>query len=147
MEIIWGGTKTPAINQAIADFVAQRIQHGSRGWDRFVSIGFLKNNILMAGVIYHNYCPQSHVIELSGASDSKRWLTRETLREIYGYPWNELKCQAVIHRVPDEDYPQHRMLTCLGAIRYRIPRLRGEHEAENIYVITYENWAKNRINQ
>ncbi|MEG8098817.1 hypothetical protein [Candidatus Liberibacter brunswickensis] len=147
MTIIWGGSTRPAINQLISDFVANRIKNCSNGWNQFVSMGVLKNNNLIAGVIYHNYCSISRVIELSGASDCKSWLSREILKEIYSYPWNQLYCQAVIHRIPDEDYPQHRMLTSLGGIRYRIPRLRGRDEAENIYVITYENWMKNKINQ
>ncbi|ACT57606.1 hypothetical protein Q7M76_05095 [Candidatus Liberibacter asiaticus] len=147
IEITWGGNAKPRINQIIADFVAKRIKDCSSGWDRFVSMGILKSNFLVAGIIYHNYCPISRVIELSGASDCKSWLSRSVLKEIYSYPWNQLCCQAVIHRIPDEDYPQHRMLTSLGGIRYRIPRLRGRNAAENIYVITHEAWMHNKINR
>ncbi|AHA27858.1 hypothetical protein [Candidatus Liberibacter americanus] len=147
MDIIWGGVKTPAINQAIANFVGKRIKNCAEGWNNFVSIGFLENNLLLAGVIYHNYCPIANVIELSGASDTKHWLTRKSLKEIYNYPWNELNCQAVVQRVPDEDFAQHRMLAFLGAIRYHIPRLRGRDAAENIYVMTHESWMNNKINK
>ncbi|MBY7649601.1 MAG: hypothetical protein C4617_03785 [Candidatus Liberibacter europaeus] len=147
MDIIWGGVKSPEINQAIASFVAQRIKDCSEGWEKFVSIGFVKNNLLVAGVIYHNYCPVANIIELSGASDCKNWLSRQSLKAIYHYPWNELNCQSVVHRVPDEDFPQHRMLASLGAIRYHIPRLRGRNAAENIYVMTHESWMQNKINQ
>ncbi|AKK19694.1 hypothetical protein HUT03_00160 [Candidatus Liberibacter africanus] len=147
MTIIWGGHNKPEINKLIADFVAKRIHNCFNGWDRFVSMGVLKKATLIAGVIYHNYCPTSRVIELSGASVSKSWLSRELLQKIYSYPWDQLCCQAVIHRIPDDDYPQHRMLTSLGGVRYRIPRLRGRYEAENIYVITYEDWMNNKINK
>ncbi|MBL0848965.1 MAG: hypothetical protein EU981_02580 [Candidatus Liberibacter ctenarytainae] len=147
MEIIWGGARAPKVNYFIADFVAKRIKNCENGWDKFVSLGFLKDESLIAGVIYHNYCPTAQVIELSGASDDKRWLTSKSIKQIYHYPWNELKCQAVVNRVPDEDLPQHRMLASLGAIRHHIPRLRGRNAAENIYVMTYEAWMSNKITQ
>ncbi|AGA64767.1 hypothetical protein B488_07750 [Liberibacter crescens BT-1] len=147
MKIIWGGAGAPEINAAIERFVKQRIPGCSGGWDRFTSMGVVHDNALIAGIIYHNYCPDAQVIELSGAADHKIWLNRHVLREMYRYPLEELKCQAVIHRIPDEDDAQHRMLLTLGGLRYRIPRLRGPSAAENIYVITREAWSNNKFNQ
>jgi hypothetical protein len=39
------------------------------------------------------------------------------------------------------------MLNAYGFERYRIPRLRGRDEAENVFVLTEENWASNKFNR
>ncbi|AGA64507.1 hypothetical protein B488_05150 [Liberibacter crescens BT-1] len=144
--MIWGGERAPEINHAIAHFVMERVPACAGGWERFTSMGIVNDDVLVAGVIYHNYCPLAQVIELSGASDDRRWLNRFILQAIYHYPWDELQCQAVVHRVPDDDQ-QHRWLPLLGGVRYRIPRLRGRNAAENIYVITREAWMNNKFNK
>ena len=102
---------------------------------------------LAAGLIYHNYDPDAQVIEISGASWVKGWLTKDVLKAMYGYPFIDGGCQAVVQRVSDEDEAQHRMLKAYGAERYRIPRLRGENAAENIFVTTREAWASNKFNR
>jgi len=100
---------------------------------------------LAAGLIYHNYDPDAQVIEISGASWVKGWLTRPVLKAMYGYPFIDCGCQAVVQRVSDDDTAQHRMLKAFGAERYRIPRLRGENSAENIFLTTRETWATNKF--
>ncbi|TAX57113.1 hypothetical protein ELI01_18710 [Rhizobium leguminosarum] len=105
----------------------------------------MEKDHLAAGLIYHNFDEDAHVIEISGAAWVKGWLTRSVLKAMYGYPFIDCACQAVVQRVSDDDHAQHRMLTAFGADRYRIPRLRGENSAENIFVTTREAWAANKF--
>lgn len=102
---------------------------------------------LIAGMVFHNWEPHAGIIEISGAGTSKRWLTRETLRRMFSYPFKDCGCQALVMRVSDHDEPLHRMLTTYGFERYRIPRLRGRDEAENVFVLTVEAWRDNKFNK
>ncbi len=132
----------------LSKWVADLIWPGkSRDFGNCQAMAVLEDDILIAGMVYHNYEPDSGVIEISGAGTSKRWLTRETLRKMFAYPFEECDCQTVVMRVSDHDEPLHRMLTAYGFERYRIPRLRGRDEAENVFVLTDDNWASNKFNR
>jgi hypothetical protein len=128
----------------LARLVADRIWPGSgRDFGNCQCIAVTFGNALAAGLVYHNYEPDAEVIEISGASWVRGWLTRSVLKAMYGYPFVDCGCQAVVQRVSDDDRAQHRMLKAFGAERYRIPRLRGRDKAENIYVTTRETWETN----
>lgn len=132
--------------QKLSSLVADRIWPSKgRNFGECQGIAVMQGRDLAAGLIYHNYDPDAHVIEISGASWIKGWLTRPVLKAMYGYPFVDCGCQAVIQRVSDDDKAQHRMLKAFGAERYRIPRLRGENSAENIFITTRETWASNKF--
>lgn len=100
---------------------------------------------LIAGVIYHNFEPDAGIVELSGAGISRRWLTKETLRVMFQIPFQDWNCQAVVMRVADNNEYLHSILNRVGFERYRIPRLRGRDEAENVFVLTEEAWRGNKF--
>lgn len=107
----------------------------------------IEDETLIAGMIYHNFEPDAGVVEISGAGTSKRWLTKETLRVLFQIPFKDWGCQAVVMRVSDHDEALHSILTRYGFERYKIPRLRGRDESENVFVLTDEAWASNKFNR
>lgn len=132
----------------LSEWVAEQIWPGQgRDFGNCQGMGVLEDGVLIAGMIWHNWEPASGVIEISGAGTSKRWLTRETLRVMFSIPFEQWQCQAVVMRVSDTDAALHRMLTAYGFDRYRIPRLRGRGEAENVFVLTDDAWASNKFNR
>ena len=132
----------------LAKLVADKIWPGKgRDFGPCSGIAVVDGDELAAGLVYHNYDEDAKVIEISGAAWMKGWLTRDVLKAMYGFPFENLKCQAVIQRVSDRDKAQHRMLKAYGAEHYIIPRLRGENEAENIFVTTREAWQSNKFNK
>jgi hypothetical protein len=144
----WAFTKPGDETEALSRLVADRIwPTKGRDFGKCTAIAVMSGDRLAAGLIYHNYDPDADVIEISGASWIKGWLTRSVLKAMYGYPFIDCGCQAVIQRVSDDDKAQHRMLTSFGAERYRIPRLRGYGQAENIFVTTRETWASNKFSR
>lgn len=135
-----------ADTEKLALLVADRIWPGTgRDFGNCQCIAVTLDGTLAAGLVYHNYDEDAQVLEISGASWINGWLTRSVLKAMYGYPFKDCGCQAVVQRVPDDDHKQHRMLQAFGAERYRIPRLRGRDKAENIYVTTRETWETNRF--
>jgi hypothetical protein len=144
--ITWAFAREGQETEALSALVADRIwPTKGRNFGECKAIAVLNGNSLAAGLIYHNYDPDAHVIEISGASWINGWLTRPVLKAMYGYPFIDCACQAVVQRVSDDDTAQHRMLKAYGAERYRIPRLRGDNAAENIFITTRETWAANKF--
>lgn len=98
---------------------------------------------LVAAMIFHNLDRASGVIEISGAADSARWLTRPVLFDLFAYPFKQLGCQAVVMRVDPGNARLDRILKSYGFTRYDIPRLRGREKAEAIYVLGDDDWRAN----
>ena len=97
----------------------------------------------LGAAIYQNYYPDTGVIEMSAASVSPRWLTRPFLREMFGYPFNQLGCQAVVLRCDVDNTRLDRILKAYGFTRHDVPRLRGRNRDEAIYVLAEEVWRAN----
>lgn len=110
-------------------------------------LAVMHGDMLIAGMIYHNYEPEAGVVEISGAGTSKRWLTKETLRVMFQIPFQDWNCQAVVMRVSDEDETLHSILRRYGFERFIIPRLRGRDRNENVFVLTDDAWRANRFNR
>ncbi|WP_367727351.1 GNAT family N-acetyltransferase [Agrobacterium radiobacter] len=132
----------------LSKWVADLIWPGKlRDFGNCQALAVFENGDLIAGMIYHNYEPEAGVIEISGAGTSKRWLTRETLRKMFAYPFEECDCQAVVMRVDPDDAPLRRMLTAYGFELYVIPRLRGRDKDENVFLLTDDAWVSNKFNR
>lgn len=108
-------------------------------------MGLVDGETVVAGVVYHNYYPEGGVIELSSASDDKRWLARPVVKAMFGYPFDQLGCQMVILRVSERNTGMVRIAERFGFTAYRIPRLRGRDEAEIIFTLTEETWRTHRV--
>ena len=74
----------------VADFVAKLIPGCERGFGACTAIGVIDDDLkLVAGWVYHNWHPEAGVIEISGASVNRRWLTRHVLRALFAYPFGK----------------------------------------------------------
>lgn len=97
---------------------------------------------IVAAVLFHNWQPQNGVLEISAASDTKMWLSRATLFEIFNYAFNEVGAQAVVACM-DAGRPLIRIFEAYGFKRYEIPRLRGRDKAETVMVLGDDEWKAN----
>lgn len=100
---------------------------------------------LIAGTVYHNWQPDGGVIELSSASDSKRWLTRPVIHAMFSLPFDQYGCQLCVLRVSERNAPMLRIAKAYGFNEYIVPRLRGRDEAEHILTLTDDQWRGSRF--
>lgn len=136
-------------DQVIAGFVASLIPHCRRGFGQHCkAVGVIRDDRLIAGIVWHNWDPDAAIIEISGAAlPRSNWLTRETIRRMYGYPFLQCGCQMVVQRTPADDT---RLLGMLAAYDYSfvtVPRLFGRDRDGVICSLTREAWSANRFNQ
>ena len=97
----------------------------------------------LGAAIYQNYTPENGTIEISAAAISPTWLSRQVLREMFSYPFGQLKCQAVVLRCGADDRRMDRIARAYGFQRYDIPRLRGRDKGEAVFILTEEDWRAN----
>jgi RimJ/RimL family protein N-acetyltransferase len=137
-------------DQIIAQFVASLIPECRvRGFGPNIkAMGIIDDGDLIAGMVYHHWDPDAGVIEMSGAAiPGKQWLSRETLRRMYVYPFRDCACQMVTMRVAADN---ERLLRQLAALNYsfiKIPRLLGRDRDAVCCLLTYEDWVGNKINR
>ena len=137
-------------DQLVADFVAVLIPSvRERGFPKASkAIGIVDDGKLIAGLVYHNFDIAAGVIEMSGAAlPGKYWLTSETLRRIYDYPFLDAGCQMVIMRVAEENTRLLRVLAAIGYTFILIPRLLGPTQNCVFCTLTFEAWHDNKFNQ
>lgn len=148
MNVIWG--RDPEMAAAFEEFVGARIEGGERGFGQCVTMGVADGNRIIAALVFHNWNPESGVIEFSAASTDKRWLTRPVLWAIFNYAFNDCGCQTVVMRVSEANKSKsgrgiQRILKAYGFEEYRIPRLRGRDTAELIYTLADDVWRAKEV--
>jgi hypothetical protein len=135
-------------DQMVAHFVAQMIpQCRERGFGACRAIGVVDaDNELIAGIVYQNFSPSSGMIELSCAALPGRvWLTPQTLGVMYRYPFLQVGCQMCLHKTLASNERLLRQLAAINCILIRMPHLFGRDQDGVIAVLTFEDWAANKI--
>ena len=134
-------------DQEVAQAVAQLIPHCRRGFGPHVAaIGIVEDGALIAGIVYHNWDPEAGIIEMSGAAlPGKQWLTRETLKHMYRYPFQVCGCQMTVMRVPADDEKLLYVLAKFGYAFSPIPRLFGRERDGVVCCLTREAWEENKF--
>lgn len=148
MTIVWGSRETPDLNNALAEWCAEKIEGGGRFRPPFSTMGVFDGEAPVAVMVYHNWDKPSGVIEVSGGSTTPKWLTRRVLWEMFDYPFNQLGNQLVAMRVSERNAMWNgrglpRLLKSYGFKAYPIPRLRGRDENEIVYTLTDDDWRAN----
>ena len=135
-------------DDALADLAAQMIPGCARGFGECRAMGFLDTTgRVEAVVVYHNFQPEAGVIELSSASTHRKWLTRERLRSIFAYPFDQAGCRLAVARISERNRRARRIWQSLGAAEHVIPDLRGPGEAECLYTLSAETWRSSRFSR
>jgi len=146
--ITWAIAKAGREVEMLSHWVADQIWPGkNRDFGNCHGLAVIEDEKVIGGAIWHNYEPDAGIIEISAAATSRRWLTRQTLDVMFGVPFREWKCQAVVFRVSPEDKPMHRMLKAYGGELFVLPRLRGRHLDEHVFIVTDDAWASNKFNR
>lgn len=123
-------------------FVCERIGECPVGWEIGTVMLVADDDRILAGVLFHNWQPGNGVIQISAASDSKRWLTRPILKDMFSYAFAEIGAQAVVACM-DAGRPLARIFEAYGFTKHEIPRLRGRDKAEAVMVLGDDQWKAN----
>jgi len=134
-------------DEVVASFVAQLIPSvRDLGFGNCRTIGVIEGGLLLAGIVYHNYQPDADVVQMSGAAlPGHYWITRETMKRAYEYPFLGFGCQMVVNIVPADDARQLYMLSRFGYTFIPFPRLLGRERDGVICHLTREAWEASKF--
>lgn len=105
-------------DQRVGDWVSRRT--GGSGFVEGAAIGYERDGELVAGVIVDHFNGASACLHVAGTG--KYWLTREYLRFVFGYVFEQLRLNVVIGLVPSWNTQALRFDLHLGFVeKCRIP--------------------------
>lgn len=96
-----------------------------------VALGIVRRGKLVAGVVYNNY--RAGNIEMTIASDSPMWATRQALAVLFRYPFHQLKCRRVTAVTKATNQPVRAFLCRLGFQQEGILRLGFEDDDAAVF--------------
>lgn len=143
MEPVFAGTHE--FNQAIKQWVEMRIWNDGRELPPSRMMGVFEGGKIQAAVAFHDFQEKEGVIEISAASESKRWLTRKVLHAIFSYVFNDAKCQLCVARINPENTSLLRIFKAYGFNDIRIPRLLGREKDQIILTLTDDDWLASKF--
>lgn len=135
-----GPTTLPEMNTAIAEFVSVRLFNKPGCFRDYGAMGVFEDQSLIAGVVFYDWDQDAGVMQLSAASISKRWLTRNVMRSMFSAPFEMYGCQMIVLRVSSGNEPMIRIARRYGFDEYLIPRLGGRHEDQILFTLTDDQW-------
>ena len=83
----------------VATWVADKIPHVT-DFGPCEALGILRDEYIIAGVVYHDYQPNFGTIQLSMAAVSPMWARREIIAQLLQYPFEQLGCYKVWTATP-----------------------------------------------
>lgn len=147
MNVIWASDREPDLNSSLYEWASFRIFGHLKGFGPCTTMGVFQGPKIVAVMVFHSWDQQAGVIEISGAAETSRWLTKPVLFEMHAYPFDQLKCQMIAMRTSERNHRDERglqrMLKSYGYTTTKIPRLYGRDEAGIIHCLTEEDWRAN----
>ena len=137
----------PEMNRLVGDFISTGIWGKPGRIERYSTMGVFAPDGLIAGSCFHNWQPDSGVLELSSYSRDRRWLTAPVVRAMMAFPFSEMGAQMVALRVSERNAVMVSIARRFGFTGHLIPRLRGRDEAEWVFTLTDDDWRSHRMNR
>lgn len=97
-------------DQQIAAWVGGQV--GIRDFGPASAIGVVRDGSVVAGAVFNNFVWPS--IEITFASTTPRWATRDTIRAILTYPFVQLNCRRLTAITKATNQPTRAFLCRLG---------------------------------
>ena len=106
-------------DELVTKLVVDRIKDLHR-LDRYVAIGVINGSNLIAGVVYHDYQPESRNIQMSMAAISPMWAKKETIGKLLQYPFDQLNCFKIFLNIGIDNVKALKTMKHIGFIQEAI---------------------------
>lgn len=108
-------------------------------------MGWADQTGIVAGFVWHDFNPDHGTIEVSGYSTRRDWCSKPILRELFGYPFDQLGLRLVCARHAADNRPVRRIWKALGATEVILPQLRGDHADEAVALLHRDAWRNSKF--
>ena len=130
-------------DEAVARWVAEHIDGCGRGFGKCRAFGVVSKGQLIAGVVFHNWSPESETIEISCAATSPKWAARRIVTELFEYPFNF--CRLATARFSEKNTRVEKLWRAFGADLIALPNVRADGVAEMVALLSQSQFKKSRL--
>lgn len=89
------------LDHSMGEWVAQRAeQRYGEPFEKHAGLAVMNGDVVMAGVVYDEYDPNNKTIQMSIAVDDPKCWTRNVVRQLLAYPFEELGVYRVWFQTP-----------------------------------------------
>lgn len=134
----------PEMNAAAGAWASKRIWGRPDGFSKFCSVTVVKDGVVAAAVILHEWHEDRSTIEISCAGDTG-WQSRRVINEVMRVCFDQMGCQAVITRCDERNTAAMENCGRLGFTANFVPHVRGRGIGEWVFVLTDRAWKAGRI--
>lgn len=67
---------------------------------KYVALGIMDDDKIIAGIAYHNFMKNYNNIEISMVAVSPKWATKNIIKTLLAYPFEQLGCQRITTCTP-----------------------------------------------
>ena len=99
-------------------------------FDNPVGVCIIKHERLVGAVVYDNYRPDAQSINVSIALDDKRTLTRDLLKQLFHYPFEQLNCKRMVALIDTRNTPSITLCRRLGFVQEGVLRKAGFNDTD-----------------
>jgi hypothetical protein len=131
----------PEANAFVGAFISNLIWGKPDRFGPHCCVAVAEGGNLIGGVVFHNCDEDAGIVELSGASVSRRWATAAVLNMVYDVAFNLLCCQMIMQRVKADNVVHLAQLRRLGLTETVIPRGAGRDMDLHLFTMTDDQWA------
>lgn len=135
-------------DQKVADFVVNHFPMvGGHRWDKYTALGVVHGDRLIGGVVFHNYHKIAADIEISAAFTTAKWCLPNTVKQLFAYPLNQLKCRRISARTGRRNKRARSFLERLGFRVEGVARHAYDGKQDIIHyglLVEQSNWLKGK---
>lgn len=133
-------------NNIVQRFVSLGIFGRPDAFENATAIGVVNSNdVLIGGVIFHNWQPDHKSIELSAFSIDKRWINRHILRSAFTYVFDQLQSRIAVAQMSEHNAPAMKFWRGIGASLHPVPDLMEDGVDTIVAVLHREVWMYSKF--
>jgi len=92
-----GGDRFIIADDRMMGWIASRIEGLSSGysWAQASAIGLASGAEIIAGMVVHDYVPETRSCQITFAASRANWATKASIRAMLAYPFRQLNCRRL----------------------------------------------------
>jgi len=145
LRFVYGGPSNSENNDILRSYVVSRINGDESVYADCGSLGVMDGDKIIGAVLFHNWSEEYSIVELSAAADRADWLSRKTLKEIFGICFDQLGVNQTFARHSVDNKIVERIFRFLGGKQIILPNMRGRGKDESLMLLTADEWLKFKI--
>lgn len=129
----------------VASMVSQQIFGESAGFERYSTMGIVRGERLIGGVVFHDWQEKYGTVQISAAGMHGRWLTRPVINAVFHFVFDLLGAKVANANSPADNPPSVTMNRGIFANEAVVQHMFGPGVSGHVFTMTEIEWRNSRL--